>query len=277
MAKGENPGHDCENVLKFRTQFWRTSLCPEFHRNRRCSKGHECPFAHDPNQLRARPNLDRTALCRSPNCEKGNCRFAHCRKELRANPEFSKVHMCRYGDECSLGNTCRYAHSVDELRERPSGPASVTAAVAEQPQQPNRTDQSTQTTDHEALHPRSQGSKLPRGGGRVSAVDPVPPTTGPVSRAKGFKDRSSMDPKAVAPQQSWSPRFPPLVERSLPPMYVTPPLASMEWFPSQSHHGTAASSSTVYAFVLPEPAPSSPPPSLSFSPSAYHQFPDWFW
>lgn len=65
----------------------KTRLCVHLTRGRQCHK-QNCMFAHSTNELRQRPNLFRTKLCRVFNetglCENGDeCRFAHGLQELR--------------------------------------------------------------------------------------------------------------------------------------------------------------------------------------------------
>lgn len=65
----------------------KTRLCVHLTRGRQCPK-HNCMFAHSTTELRQRPNLFRTKLCRSfsdtGTCDNGSeCRFAHGLQELR--------------------------------------------------------------------------------------------------------------------------------------------------------------------------------------------------
>mmetsp|Transcript_86815 Transcript_86815/g.156365 ORF Transcript_86815/g.156365 Transcript_86815/m.156365 type:complete len:337 (-) Transcript_86815:98-1108(-) len=65
----------------------RTRFC-KFFREGRCSQGDGCSFAHRTDELRPRPNLHRTSLCRSwvsfGSCQAGSaCKFAHGLLELR--------------------------------------------------------------------------------------------------------------------------------------------------------------------------------------------------
>jgi len=63
-----------------------------------CSKGTNCTFAHEKNELRDKPNLFKTKLC--PEFERGYCRngntckFAHGEKDLRSTSDFFKTALC---------------------------------------------------------------------------------------------------------------------------------------------------------------------------------------
>jgi len=87
-----------------------------------CNKGNNCPYAHDAEELRGTPNLERTKLCeeliRTGRCLNKKCTYAHSKDELRATPGFLKTKMCKFFIEghCVLGPACRYAHSNAELR-----------------------------------------------------------------------------------------------------------------------------------------------------------------
>eukprot|EP00437_Effrenium_voratum_P023734 CAMPEP_0181413682 /NCGR_PEP_ID=MMETSP1110-20121109/9104_1 /TAXON_ID=174948 /ORGANISM="Symbiodinium sp., Strain CCMP421" /LENGTH=345 /DNA_ID=CAMNT_0023536515 /DNA_START=78 /DNA_END=1115 /DNA_ORIENTATION=+ len=64
-----------------------TSMC-RFHLAGRCERGEDCFFAHEESQLREKPDLYRTRICRSyaktGKCKEGpGCRFAHSQDEMR--------------------------------------------------------------------------------------------------------------------------------------------------------------------------------------------------
>ncbi len=66
----------------------KTKLCV-LYANGECVHGGRCRFAHDPSELRQRPDLRKTSLCRSFTlsgcCVNGaQCRFAHGKEQLRA-------------------------------------------------------------------------------------------------------------------------------------------------------------------------------------------------
>eukprot|EP00929_Paragymnodinium_shiwhaense_P077807 TRINITY_DN40159_c0_g1_i1.p1 TRINITY_DN40159_c0_g1~~TRINITY_DN40159_c0_g1_i1.p1 ORF type:complete len:307 (+),score=46.65 TRINITY_DN40159_c0_g1_i1:210-1130(+) len=69
--------------------FQRTELCRFFQLgDGRCRNGEDCPYAHTADELRDRPNLAKTSVCRQwtrGKCWKSSseCRFAHGSSELR--------------------------------------------------------------------------------------------------------------------------------------------------------------------------------------------------
>jgi hypothetical protein len=78
---------------KFKAQFTKTSLC-KFHLAGNCKKGPLCLFAHDTDELVARPDLTNTKLCRNQlnygRCDDPECNYAHSPDELRDDqPELS--------------------------------------------------------------------------------------------------------------------------------------------------------------------------------------------
>lgn len=129
-------------------QFEKTKPC-RFFKLGNCVKNDACPFAHETEEQRPLPDLGRTKMC--PNkiatgvCNNSNCKFAHGKNELRATDEFVKTKMCKHfipnsasaSRKCSMGDSCRYAHSQEDLhlhlsQRRNSG---KTAAKAKKPQQ----------------------------------------------------------------------------------------------------------------------------------------------
>lgn len=66
--------------------FFRTKLC-KFHASGFCSRGQTCKFAHDEALKRPLPNLSCTRMCpnvdRAEGCKDATCRFAHSIDELR--------------------------------------------------------------------------------------------------------------------------------------------------------------------------------------------------
>jgi len=104
---------------KFQKQFLKTSLCIKAMEGK-CRRGQACQFAHSQEDIRQRPNLDKTKLCVKKSCTDPGCKFAHSRGELVATPNFSKTKLCHFGDKCLNGDRCRYAHDEDEIRARDS-------------------------------------------------------------------------------------------------------------------------------------------------------------
>jgi len=104
---------------KFQKQFLKTSLCIKAMEGK-CRRGQACQFAHSQEDIRQRPNLDKTKLCVKKDCTDAGCKFAHSREELVATPNFSKTKLCHFGDKCLNGDKCRYAHDESEILARDS-------------------------------------------------------------------------------------------------------------------------------------------------------------
>lgn len=64
----------------------KTKMC-RFFAQASCNRGENCRFAHDPEELVAKPDLSRTKLCHilraTGRCTHPNCAFAHTKGELR--------------------------------------------------------------------------------------------------------------------------------------------------------------------------------------------------
>jgi len=105
--------------------FYKTKPCSLFNLNI-CKKGNDCPFAHDMDELRDKPNLYKTKLCDAflqGQCTKGEeCSFAHGEEELRSTPDLFKTAICNLWTQgkCTAGETCRFAHGYEDLRPAPS-------------------------------------------------------------------------------------------------------------------------------------------------------------
>jgi len=105
--------------------FAKTKMC-RFHILGLCTRGSECAFAHNKEELNVIPDFTRTKLCKTL-CETGQCLdpkclFAHSVDELRSSSTmFVKTKMCHFHQmgDCSLGSKCNFAHSVSELRDEP--------------------------------------------------------------------------------------------------------------------------------------------------------------
>lgn len=71
------------------------------------------------------PDLTKTALCRRQlelgACNEPYCQFAHNHKELRATDAYYKTSLCGFQSfgRCRLGQHCRHAHTLAELRPMP--------------------------------------------------------------------------------------------------------------------------------------------------------------
>eukprot|EP00930_Biecheleria_cincta_P019468 TRINITY_DN1484_c0_g3_i1.p1 TRINITY_DN1484_c0_g3~~TRINITY_DN1484_c0_g3_i1.p1 ORF type:complete len:243 (-),score=46.62 TRINITY_DN1484_c0_g3_i1:523-1251(-) len=72
-----------------RELFSKTKMC-KFDRAGKCAKGRQCPWAHDPSELRTVPDLRCTKLCKelisTGRCTKADCSFAHNKEEWRTVP-----------------------------------------------------------------------------------------------------------------------------------------------------------------------------------------------
>jgi len=106
--------------------FYKTKMCNLFLLNL-CKKGNDCPFAHSEDEIREKPNLEKTKLCpqflEEGKCNKGNrCAFAHGEEELRSTPDLFKTAICNLWSQgkCTSGERCRFAHGPKDLRPAPS-------------------------------------------------------------------------------------------------------------------------------------------------------------
>ncbi|CAK9003326.1 unnamed protein product [Durusdinium trenchii] len=104
-------------------QLQKTQMCKFFMNHRRCGRGSSCTFAHDLSEIRERPNLNRTSMCKAfltrGSCSNANCAFAHDERELRATDGFFKSKMCRFASSgrCKHGSACRFAHAPEEINK----------------------------------------------------------------------------------------------------------------------------------------------------------------
>lgn len=103
-------------------QFSKTKLC-KFNVIGKCTKGEQCPFAHENLDLRKLPDLRCTKLCKmliqTGQCTSKGCTYAHTKEELRSTGAYHKTKLCRFMQtgHCTLGSKCNFAHSSVELRE----------------------------------------------------------------------------------------------------------------------------------------------------------------
>jgi len=103
---------------KFRRQFNKTQLC-RFHRRGQCRKGESCQFAHGLVDVRAVPDLTKTAICQQwarNSCPllASQCRFAHGAADRRVTEAFKAVAMCsaHLRGSCTNGAACAFAHTA---------------------------------------------------------------------------------------------------------------------------------------------------------------------
>ena len=103
----------------FDMQLHRTEMC-HFQRHRGCGRV-DCPFAHAPQELRARPVLQKTSICQGWRQGRCNnrfiCDFAHGGEDLCAAGLY-KTQLCHWyaRGHCRKGGLCRHAHGEAELR-----------------------------------------------------------------------------------------------------------------------------------------------------------------
>lgn len=98
-------------------QLSKTKLCNRFARGV-CFKD-DCPFAHSKDELRARPDLSMTKMCKQRKaCTNRSCTFAHSEDELRTTNNVYKTQLCNFYQRgfCKKGSACRHAHGEDDLR-----------------------------------------------------------------------------------------------------------------------------------------------------------------
>jgi len=115
----EQPANVRQKHIK---QLLKTEMCKFFLINK-CGKGSLCSFAHDPSEIRKKPDLNRTSMCKvflaSGNCQVPNCAFAHDERELRTTDGFFKTKLCRFASSgrCKHGVSCRFAHDPEEISD----------------------------------------------------------------------------------------------------------------------------------------------------------------
>lgn len=116
---------------KHALQLFKTDMCKFYLRNR-CENGDTCSYAHNFDEVRSKPDLTATSMCKNVvqfgSCRDLGCRFAHTDAELRATYGFFKMKMCGFAQSgrCKHGAACRFAHTPEELRPvRPPPPPGV--------------------------------------------------------------------------------------------------------------------------------------------------------
>jgi len=92
----------------------------KFYQQGKCHQGSRCAYAHDPQEIRPKPDLTHTSMCKTfakqGHCADPTCRYAHSEVQLRATSGFFKMKMCGFWYNCKNGQNCRFAHSHEELR-----------------------------------------------------------------------------------------------------------------------------------------------------------------
>jgi hypothetical protein len=104
-------------------QLAKTKMCMHYLKGK-CRYGVECSYAHNEIELRHRPNLRKTRLCKNFEmgaCDNPHCAYAHGSEELRGTDGVWKTVMCAkwLNGTCRAGSRCRFAHGQHELQDPP--------------------------------------------------------------------------------------------------------------------------------------------------------------
>jgi len=104
-------------------QLHKTKMCMHYLKGK-CRYGVECSYAHNEIELRHRPNLRKTRLCKNFEmgaCDNPHCAYAHGSEELRGTDGVWKTVMCAkwLNGTCRAGSRCRFAHGQHELQDPP--------------------------------------------------------------------------------------------------------------------------------------------------------------
>eukprot|EP00446_Apocalathium_sp_SHHI-4_P026162 CAMPEP_0177266718 /NCGR_PEP_ID=MMETSP0367-20130122/62836_1 /TAXON_ID=447022 ORGANISM="Scrippsiella hangoei-like, Strain SHHI-4" /NCGR_SAMPLE_ID=MMETSP0367 /ASSEMBLY_ACC=CAM_ASM_000362 /LENGTH=159 /DNA_ID=CAMNT_0018722111 /DNA_START=21 /DNA_END=497 /DNA_ORIENTATION=+ len=79
---------------KHALQLFKTDMCNFFMKNR-CDNGDRCSYAQNMDEVRSKPDLTATSMCRAlaqtGSCDDPTCRFAHSDGDLRATHGFFKM------------------------------------------------------------------------------------------------------------------------------------------------------------------------------------------
>eukprot|EP00929_Paragymnodinium_shiwhaense_P000920 TRINITY_DN101113_c0_g1_i1.p1 TRINITY_DN101113_c0_g1~~TRINITY_DN101113_c0_g1_i1.p1 ORF type:complete len:358 (-),score=60.50 TRINITY_DN101113_c0_g1_i1:117-1190(-) len=180
---------ECETPPAPAVQFTKTKMC-KFEALGICSKGSECPFAHGETELQPLPDLRCTKICKilikTGACQDPTCTYAHTKEELRtiASTSSFKTKMCRFMSEnghCVIGSKCNFAHSPDELRDRPAEPPVKAAAK----QTPVKQQQQQRQTRQAPKAPQQKHQPSKRGQLDLPGVAPSAKTPSPVKESLG--------------------------------------------------------------------------------------------
>mmetsp|Transcript_64582 Transcript_64582/g.174500 ORF Transcript_64582/g.174500 Transcript_64582/m.174500 type:complete len:234 (+) Transcript_64582:108-809(+) len=119
VEEESNTGSD--ERLRFKTQFRKSQLCRYYKTG--CMRGDQCDFAHGTEELSLAPDLTKTSMCKAwqrgrCSLDSGACPYAHGASELRCTTGYLKSAPCSmfFQGRCKLGNSCRHAHSLAEIR-----------------------------------------------------------------------------------------------------------------------------------------------------------------
>jgi len=105
-------------------QLTKTKMCMHFLKGK-CRYGQECSYAHNEIELKGRPNLRKTRICKNfemGSCDNPFCAFAHGSDELRGTDGVWKTVLCAkwLNNTCRAGPRCRFAHGQHELNVNPN-------------------------------------------------------------------------------------------------------------------------------------------------------------
>lgn len=108
---------------RLHAQLRKTKLCSYYIKGT-CSFAEKCNFAHFLTELQAAPDLRHTRFCKAYQvgaCYNPNCSFAHAEQEMVYSGQFYKKSLCKWHAKgiCWLGDECRFAHGIDNLRVPP--------------------------------------------------------------------------------------------------------------------------------------------------------------
>jgi len=102
-------------------RLYKTSVCRNFVAHGRCEFADNCGFAHGVEELRQKPDLNQTVMCKAVAeagfCAERNCRSAHSKVQLHGSRHKWKTCNFNHKGRCKHGPACRFAHSYDEYRQ----------------------------------------------------------------------------------------------------------------------------------------------------------------
>jgi len=174
-------------------QLHKTKMCKHFLKGR-CRYGQACSYAHNPEELRYRPDLTKTRLCKNfdlGRCNDETCMYAHGSEQLRGTDGVWKTVLCmKYpSGMCKAGRHCRFAHGMHELRQeqhdQSAGPAGAAPGREMQPSGYETAPIGGYPQQYPSLF---QGQWPPQGQAPPpSSAKPFPPAAQPTNEAYTFK------------------------------------------------------------------------------------------
>lgn len=163
-------------------QLHKTKMCKHFLKGR-CRYGQACSYAHNPEELRYRPDLTKTRLCKNfdlGRCNDDQCMYAHGSEQLRGTDGVWKTVLCmKYpSGMCKAGRHCRFAHGMHELRQeqhdKNAGPAGAAPGREMQPTGYETAQLSGYPPQYSSLF-QGQWPAQPAQGQAQTSVKPFPP------------------------------------------------------------------------------------------------------